>query len=142
MNEKKNSVAILVVDDNADDLELVKIALAALNCDVEIAEFMNGESALDMLRGSGTLPKLILLDLKLPGMSGIDTLREIRADAALRELPVFIVSSSVLETEKEAAISTGATGYLHKSFSIDDFIKDLGAVLNRWLPPECMPLKS
>lgn len=138
----KKSETILVVDDNADDLELVKIALDALGCEVDVVEFMNGESALDMLRGGRQLPKLILLDLKLPGMSGIDTLREIRADAILKELPVFIVSSSVLETEKEDAIATGATGYLHKSFSIDVFIRDLGAVLKKWLPAECVQLRK
>ncbi len=138
----KEPTTILVVDDNTDDLELVKIALDALSCDVQVTEFMNGESALDTLRENQKLPKLVLLDLKLPGMSGIDTLREIRADARLSALPVFIVSSSVLEAEKAEALATGATGYLHKSFSIDNFIKDLGAVLNRWLPPECMPLRG
>jgi CheY-like chemotaxis protein len=112
LNLKKPSATILVVDDNADDLELVKIALDALSCDVAVSEFMDGESALDTLRKDQMLPALILLDLKLPGMSGIDTLREIRSDSRLKALPVFIVSSSVLDTEKQAAISTGATGYL------------------------------
>ena len=60
-----------------------------------------GEEALKHLRGGVTLPALILLDLKMPGMSGFDVLREIRADERLKPVPVIVVTSSSLESDRQ-----------------------------------------
>jgi DNA-binding response OmpR family regulator len=79
------------------------------------------------------LPSLILLDLKMPGMSGFDTLRIIRADKLMKHIPVIIVTSSSLEADKKMGYETGADGFLHKAFDIDQFERDLKSMLERWL---------
>ena len=79
------------------------------------------------------MPSLILLDLKMPGMSGIEVLRAIRADDRLREIPVVVFTSSSLESDSEEALAAGASDYLEKSLSLYQISKDLASVLNRWL---------
>ena len=85
---------ILIVDDSPIDIELTTIALEATGREISVRSALDGKSALAMLRNGHGLPALILLDLKMPGMSGIEVLREIRADDRLRELPVVVVTSS------------------------------------------------
>jgi CheY-like chemotaxis protein len=80
------------------------------------------------------VPTLILLDLKMPGMDGIEVLREIRADDRLRDLPVVVVTSSALESDREDAFAAGASGYIQKPLALDQFGKDLESVVQRWLP--------
>jgi len=80
------------------------------------------------------LPALILLDLKMPGMNGIELLREIRADDLLRKLPVVVVTSSALESDKTEAIAAGANDYIQKPLALDKFSKALESILHRWLP--------
>ncbi len=87
-----------------------------------------------MLRNGLGLPDLVLLDLKMPGMSGIEVLREIRSDHQLRELPVVVVTSSALESDKAEAIAAGASYYIEKPFAMDKFSKELEPILRRWLP--------
>ena len=79
-------------------------------------------------------PPLILLDLKMPGMGGIVVLRQIRADNRLREIPVVVVTSSALESDRAETIAAGANDYLAKPLSLHQFSKDLDSILHRWLP--------
>lgn len=127
--------SILIVDDNPDDIEITKIVMAELGRKEKIEAASRGELALNCLRRGRDLPSLILLDLKMPGMSGIDTLREIRADVRLHCIPVVIVTSSSLESDRESAYATGADSFLHKSVDIDKFGKALDILLRRYLSP-------
>jgi CheY-like chemotaxis protein len=92
-----------------------------------------GEIALEFLQSGKALPALILLDLKMPGMGGFDTLRKIRADKLLKHIPTIIVTSSSLEADKQKGQEAGADGFLHKAFDIDRFERDLKSVLDRWM---------
>jgi len=67
-------------------------------------------------------------------MGGIEVLREIRADNRLAELPVVVVTSSSLESDRAEAIAAGASGYLQKPLDLDQFSKDLESILHLWLP--------
>lgn len=67
-------------------------------------------------------------------MGGIEVLREIRADDRLRELPVVVVTSSSLESDKVEALAAGASGYIQKPLALDQFGKDLETILRCWLP--------
>ena len=87
-----------------------------------------------MLRNGHGLPALILLDMKMPCMSGIEVLRKIRDDDRLRDLPVVVVTSSCLESDREEAIAGGASDYLQKPLGLEQFSKALESVLQRWLP--------
>ncbi len=125
---------ILIVDDNPDDIEIAKIVLAERGYEVEVEVARQCEVALDLLRQGNDLPSLILLDLKLYGMGGIEALRQIRADRRFDHIPVIIVTSSYLEADKKEALAVGADHFLCKAFDIDRFSEDLHALLQQFLP--------
>ena len=120
---------ILIIDDNPDDVEIAKITLARIDRDLKMETAMGGESALGLLCSETALPSLILLDLKMPGMSGIDTLRKIRADERMKHIPVIIVTSSSLEADEKESYETGADAFLHKAFDIDRFSIELKSLV-------------
>ena len=125
---------IFIVDDSPTDIELTTIALEATGREIVVRFATDGKSALAMLRNGLRVPALILLDLKMPGMDGIEVLREIRTDDRLRDLPVVVVTSSALESDREDAFAAGASGYIQKPLALDQFGKDLESVVRRWLP--------
>ncbi len=125
---------VLIIDDSQTDIELAVIALEATGREISVCSAYDGESALAMLRKGRGLPDLILLDLKMPCMGGIEVLRAIRADDRLREIRVVVVTSSSLESDRAEAIAAGASDYLQKPLALDKFSEDLEAILHRWLP--------
>ena len=125
---------IFIIDDSPTDIELTTIALEATGREIVVRFATDGKSALAILRNGLRVPTLILLDLKMPGMDGIEVLREIRADDRLRDLPVVVVTSSALESDREDAFAAGASGYIQKPLALDQFGKDLESVVRRWLP--------
>ncbi len=125
---------IFIVDDDPSDIELTTIAIEATGREISVLSATDGRSALAMLRNGHMLPALILLDLKMRGMHGIEVLSQIRADDCLRELPVIVVTSSCLESDRGEAIAAGASDYLQKPLTMDRFSKALEAILQRWLP--------
>ncbi len=125
---------IFIVDDSPTDIELTTIALEATGREIVVRSATDGKSALAVLRNGLGVPALILLDLKMPGMSGIEVLREIRADDRLRDLPVVVVTSSALESDRTEAITAGASDYMQKPLALDQFSKHLESILRRLLP--------
>ena len=125
---------VLVVDDSPNDIELTIFALEATGREMSVRSAMDGQSALAMLGDGHELPALILLDMKIPVMGGIEVLRKIRADERLRDLPVVVVTSSSIESDRTEAIAAGASDYLLKPLALEQFIKDLESILQRWLP--------
>jgi CheY-like chemotaxis protein len=125
---------ILIIDDSPSDIELTKIALEATGREISIHSATDGKSALAMLRKGSWLPYLVLLDLKMQGMGGLEVLREMRVDHHLKDLPVIVVTSSSLESDRADLISAGADGYILKHMSLERFSQDLESVLHRWLP--------
>lgn len=124
---------IFIVDDSPIDIELTTIALEATGREIVVRSATDGKSALAMLRNGLGAPALILLDLKMPGMSGIEVLREIRSDDRLRELPVVVITSSALESDRTEAIAAGASDYMQKPLALAQFSNDLESILRRWL---------
>lgn len=127
---------ILLVDDDPDDIELTTLAIEQCKLGLSVHTAMTGPAALDYLHDGNKLPSLILLDLKMPGMNGFDFLREIRADANLKNLPVIVVTSSNLDSDKSEAVKAGANDFLHKSFQMSRFCGELQMILERWLPKQ------
>jgi two-component system response regulator len=126
--------SILLVDDDPDDIELTALAIEQCHLDIILDTAMTGMAALEFLRDGHNPPSLILLDLKMPGMSGFDLVREIRTDERLKEIPVIAVTSSNLETDRKEAFAAGANDFLHKTFMITQFCGELDKLLRRWLP--------
>lgn len=139
---------ILLVEDNDDDAELTLRAFKARRISNPIVRARDGVEALDYLfgrdkfagRDRDDLPAVVLLDLKLPRLSGLDVLKAIRADEHTRYLPVVVLTSSDEEKDRLAAYSEFANSYVRKPVDYDQFVtaaRDLGLywlVLNRPLP--------
>ncbi len=129
---------LLIVDNNPDDIEITKIALAEIGYKDEVECARSGDAALQRLRG-GDLPSLIFLDLKIPGISGIETLRQIRADERLRHVPVIIVSGSANPRDQKEVLKAGADGFLFKTFDFDALVREINSMLQRFLKGRQMP---
>jgi len=124
---------ILIADDDPNDTEMTKRILSKSGFPVKVETVSFGEAALDFLQKEDDLPSLIFLDLKMPGLSGIETLRLIRADERLKNITVIICTNSLLEADRKASYAAGADGFLHKAFDIDRFATDIKSALERWL---------
>jgi CheY-like chemotaxis protein len=139
---------ILIVDDSAKDVELVIAALTEKNLANEVAVADDGEEALDYLYRRGKFsarekgnPAVILLDIKMPRMNGIEVLKHIRSSPEFMMIPVIMVTSSAEERDLVESYELGANSYVVKPVDISQFIeaiKTLGqfwAVINE-LPPK------
>lgn len=127
------SPKILVVDDNLEATELAQMALLKIDPNISTEKVFGGQQALEFLKTASELPTLILLDLNMPGMNGIETLRSIRADKRLKHIPVLIVTISNLQSDMKAAAEAGADGYVNKEFSLREFSKNLEPHVKKWL---------
>ena len=132
---------ILLVEDNPDDIELTLRAFRKNNIANEVVVKRDGEEALDFLRETGnTIPAIILLDLKLPKVDGIEVLRNLRTNPRTKLIPVIILTSSKHEQDIINSYNFGANSYVHKPVDFNQFmdaVKQLGLywlILNE-LPP-------
>lgn len=121
--------SILIVDDNRDDIEITKIVLEEIGRKEKVEAATDGKEALRRLKTEKNPPVLILLDLKMQGMTGFDVLQEIRTDDRLKPIPVVIVSSSSMESDRQEAYERGANGYLYKDVDIERFGVSLKAII-------------
>lgn len=132
--------AILLVEDNPDDERLTLRALRRSNIANQIVVAHNGEEALNTLFSLDPLPTVVLLDLKLPKIDGLEVLRQIRAHERTRLLPVVILTSSSEERDIMESYSLGANSYVRKPVDFDQFteaVRQLGlywALINQSLP--------
>ena len=137
---------ILIVEDDPKDVELTLTALEEYNLANEVVVTRDGEEALDYLycRGNFTTrtndnPAVLLLDLKLPKVDGLEVLQQIKSDEKLRMIPVVVLTSSREEKDMVASYKLGVNAYVVKPVDFHDFvnaIKELGvfwAVINE--PP-------
>ena len=133
---------ILLVEDNPDDLDLTLRAFAKSGLINTMQVVRDGAEALDYLFGKGEfigrdvmdVPHLILLDLKLPKVSGIEVLRRIRGDMfRIRTIPVVILTSSREERDITESYGLGVNSYIVKPVSFDEFAKVAGEVGLYWL---------
>lgn len=132
MNNTK--LTILLVDDDEIDIMNVRRALAKNELDANLYTANDGVEALELLRG-GTVPaerRLILLDLNMPRMSGLEFLRELRADPALRANIVIVLTTSDEERDLVEAYHLNVAGYLLKPVSFAEFVALVGRLQDYW----------
>lgn len=135
------SKIILLVEDNPDDEELTVRALRKNNVGNDIVVARDGAEALDYLNGTGTyagrdpgvMPQLILLDLKLPKVDGLEVLRRLRAEERTRLLPVVILTSSNEQRDLAAGYRLGANSYVRKPVNFDEFMEAARQLGLYWL---------
>lgn len=129
-----DNAVILLVEDDRVDIMTVKRALQRNDVTNPIYVARTGVEALGMLRGDGfpkiePAPSLILLDLNLPKMGGIEFLRELRADPGLQSLPVIVLTSSNEPHDRTAAFEHDVEDYIVKPHSFDEFTKAMATIL-------------
>jgi two-component system response regulator len=139
---------ILLVEDNPDDVELTLHALKKSHVVNEIVVVHDGAEALDYLFFKGayanrdkSMPALVLLDLKLPKIGGLEVLRRIRSDERTKILPVVILTSSKEQQDMVNGYRNGANSYVRKPVDFDEFTKAVQTLGLYWLvvnepPPE------
>jgi two-component system response regulator len=141
-----NRQPILLVEDNDDDAELTVMAFRAAHIANSVERARDGVEALDYLfarglhsgRSTAVQPAVVLLDLKLPRLSGIEVLKAIRADPRTKHLPVVILTSSVEDKDRLAAYHHSANSYVQKPVDYDQFVttaNQLGLYWTVWNQP-------
>ncbi len=132
---------ILLIEDNSDDVALTLRAFRKSNLRNEIVVAEDGADALDYLFGEGKyagrntdiMPTLILLDLKLPKVTGLEVLKKIRMDPKTRLLPVVVLTSSVEDQDLIMSYQLGANSYLRKPVDFNKFIEAVQQLGLYWL---------
>ena len=138
MEEKKT---ILLVEDNPDDVELTLRALKQYNIRNEIAVVRDGAEALDYLFATGTysnrdtsvMPAVVILDLKLPKVDGLEVLQRMRADERTKLVPVVILTSSREEQDMINGYKFGANSYVRKPVDFTQFVEAARRLGLYWL---------
>lgn len=140
---------ILLVEDNANDAELTLEALAGKNLANEVIWLKDGQEALDFLYYQDAYagrekinPALILLDIKMPRVDGLQVLKQIKADPQLRAIPVVILTSSREESDLLEGYDSGANAYVVKPVDFTEFMHAVSSLAVFWaILNEVPPLK-
>ena len=142
---------ILLVEDNPDDEELTLRALARNNISNSVVVVRDGQDAVDWLEGTGAymsrdandVPALVLLDLKLPKIDGLEVLRRLRANSRTAIVPVVILTSSKEESDRASGYYGGANSYVQKPVDFTSFVDAVRQLGMYWLmlnePPPNSP---
>ena len=136
-----NAVELLLIEDNPQDLELALRALRRANLANRIHVARDGAEALDYIFCEGPhaarlmsdVPKVILLDLKLPKIDGLDVLKRIKGDSRTKTIPVVVLTSSKEQSDVIASYQLGVNAYIVKPVNFEDFTKAVGQLGLFWL---------
>jgi CheY-like chemotaxis protein len=130
-------LTVLLVEDNPTDVFVIKEALARTGLNIDLRIATNGHEALlyleSLVVAEKPCPALVLLDLNLPKIGGIEVLRHLRSTSPCSRTPVIVVTSSTAETDRAAVRRLGAEAYFEKPSSLSAYM-ELGEVVKRFLP--------
>jgi CheY-like chemotaxis protein len=143
-------VDILLVDDSQEDVDLTLHALRSENLANHVFIARDGEEALEFLFCSGPHagrswdhpPKMVLLDLKLPKVDGLQVLRQVKGDPRTRTIPVILMTSSKEERDRAIGYDLGANSYLQKPVDFDEFRKMVKLLGLYWLVTNQPPVNN
>jgi two-component system, response regulator len=136
-----NGIEILLVEDNPRDVEMTVRALKKRNLANNVHVAKDGAEALDFLFTTGAhvdrnpnhTPKVVLLDLKLPKVSGLEVLKKLKADERTRTIPVVVLTSSQEEKDMVESYKLGVNSYIVKPVDFDKFVEAIGEIGLYWL---------
>lgn len=147
MSLPHTTVVLLMADDDADDRLLMRDALQECSLKVELRCVENGEELMDYLHRRGSFggldrapePHLILLDLNMPRIGGLEALEKIKGDPALRHLPVVILTTSSAPTDVRRSYDLGANSFLTKPSTFDGLVEAMQTLGHYWLDTVTLP---
>ncbi len=129
----QNSKPILLIEDDDVDVMTVKRAIRDLKVTNQLVSIGDGEEAIEYLRiESTTKPCIILLDLNMPKMDGAEFLKIIKADKALKKIPIVILTTSNSDRDVIESFERGAAGYMVKSVDYEKFVETIRAIDQYW----------
>ena len=135
-----NTFSILLVEDDVVDVMSVRRALRELNSNTTLSVAGNGEEALVYLRNlEHPLPGIILLDLNMPRMNGIDVLKILKNDERLRRIPVVILTTSKEEKDRLESFNLSVAGYMIKPVDYAGFVEIVRTIQRYWTQSEMPP---
>ena len=123
---------ILLVEDNPDDLEIIRRTVDASDAPLSVEVATTGEDALALLRSASALPGLIFLDISLPGADGLEILRRLKSDPLLGEIPVIMLSGSENDDDVRTGGELGAHSHFVKPLSAHDLSWVTTAISRYW----------
>ena len=131
---------ILLIED--DTIELMKLnrAMLSLNMNHEVTETINGEEALDLLLNEKYYPDIILLDLNMPKINGIEFLEILKNNESIKFIPTIILTTSSNEKDLLACFNLGISGYILKPLKYDEYIEKINLLLSYWSANELIKL--
>ena len=138
---ERSQIEILLVEDNLDDAEMTVHALRKNNLANKLIHMKDGEEALDFLFGTGNFigrdvnlkPSLILLDLKMPKVDGLEVLERVKSNEATKKIPVVILTSSKEDPDVSKCYELGANSYIVKPVEFGSFIKAVSELGMYWM---------
>jgi CheY-like chemotaxis protein len=129
----KTSKPVLLVEDDSVDAMTVKRAVKDLHITNPLVHRLNGEEALDYLRTDGNQkPCIILLDLNMPRMNGIEFLKAAKSDDKLKKIPVVVLTTSKEERDKVESFRLGVAGYMLKNIDYKEFVETIKTISLYW----------
>lgn len=142
----KKIVDILYVEDNPDHILFVTKAIKKIDSNLKVMAVDNGTEALALLskreNGEQIIPKLILLDLNMPGINGLDILKQLKSDEELKLIPITIFSTSDYIEDVKRTASLGANAYVVKPSGYQKLLESLGLICGFWLNTNYNPFSS
>jgi two-component system response regulator len=138
---EKEQIEIVLVEDNKDDAALAIRALTKNNLANKMIHLKDGEEALDFFFGTGSfagretsnMPKVVLLDLKMPKVNGIEVLEKLKANTATKSIPIVVLTSSAEDPDIDKCYAIGANSYIVKPVKFDDFTKAVAQLGMYWM---------
>jgi len=150
IQQQGRPAVVLLAEDNEDDYELTKIGFERAKLAVNLQHVWNGEECMDYLRRQGKFadappPDIVLLDLNMPRMGGLEVLKAINDDPALQHIPVVILTTSIAQRDILEAYRLRCSSCITKPVDFDNFVKVVQGFSNYWftlvvLPSETGPL--
>ncbi|MCB0761474.1 MAG: response regulator [Flavobacteriales bacterium] len=112
---------LLYIDDSREDRELLRTILDTITNSIELREASSGEEGLQLLEADQNIPDILLLDLNMPGMHGLDVLKAIRRDERLKGIPVIVFTVSTASTHITEAFRAGANAVINKPLDLSEY---------------------
>ena len=129
---KKKVLSILLIEDDRIEVMKLKRVLSKEALNHKLIEAKNGEEALTLLRDKSILPDVILLDLNMPKIDGIEFLKILKADDTLKYIPTVVLTTSSNHNDVKQCYEIGIAGYVLKPLKYEDYVTKLSGLLNYW----------